>query len=660
MKVMKLIRLALRNFKGIRNFVLGAEGEDVKVFGDNATGKTTLMDGFLWLLFNKDSQGKTTFEIKTLNEDNQVLHGLEHEVEAIFEVNGRHMKLRKVYMEKWTKKRGSVEQEFTGHTTDYFIDDVPVKLKEFNDEVSAIIDEDVFKLLTSPTYFNEQIDKKKRRDILMTVCGDITDEDVIASSKALAQLPEILAGKTIEKHRAMIGGRMKDINEELKKIPIRIDEVYRSLPDTSGLNEAELQQQIDSLKEQMDDKQAEITRIQSGGEITAKQNRLREIEGELIEIRNRVNEESSGQVSAQRQIVSQLTREIEDLGHDIKSKERRVHANDEDIRDKQAKAEGLRAEFRREDAKQFEHHQDENCPTCKQALPADQLQATHDKALADFNRQKAERLESINAKGQAIVKQIAQLQEDNKALQEQLNELNTQMKSKSAELEQAQAKQDDLQLLVRDATDDPVYMAKRQEMSTIEEEIQQLRASVQDALAKVRDEISTLRRETDQLEQDKAKFGHVKVAMQRIQSLEEQQKQLATEYEELERQVFLTEEFIRTKVSLLEEMINGKFQYARFKLFKQNINGGVEEDCETLYKGVPYSGGLNNAARINVGLDIISTLSEHYGMLAPIFVDNSEAVTKLIEMDAQVIALVVSEADKQLRVESKAYEKEAV
>lgn len=660
MKVMKLIRLALRNFKGIRNFVLEAGGENAKVYGDNATGKTTLFDAFLWLLFNKDSQGKTTFEIKTLNEDNQVLHGLEHEVEAIFEIEGRRLKLRKVYQEKWTKKRGSVEQEFTGHTTDYYIDDVPVKLKEFNDEVSGIIDEDVFKLLTSPTYFNEQVDKKKRRDILMTVCGDITDEDVIVTSKALAQLPEILAGKTIEKHRAMIGGRMKDINEELKKIPIRIDEVYRSIPDTSSLNEAELQQQINALNEKIDDKQAEITRIQSGGEITAKQNRLREIEGELIDIRNRVNEESSGQVSAQRQSVSRLTREIEDLGHDIKSKERRIHSNEEDIRDKQAKAEDLRAEFRREDGKQFEHHQDENCPTCKQALPADQLQAAYDKALADFNRQKAERLESINAKGQAIVKQISQLQEDNKVILEQLNELKSAMKSKSSELEQAQAKLADIQLLVRDVTDDPDYIAKRREISTIESEIQQLRESVQDAVTKLRGESAALRVDIDELEQDKAKFGQVKVAMQRIQSLEEQQKQLASEYEELERQVFLTEEFIRTKVSLLEEKINGKFRYARFKLFKQQINGGIEEDCETLYKGVPYTGGLNNAARINVGLDIISTLSEHYGMLAPIFVDNSEAVTKLIDMDSQIIALVVSEADKQLRVESKAYEKEAV
>ena len=61
---------------------------------------------------------------------------------------------------------------------------------------------------------------------------------------------------------------------------------------------------------------------------------------------------------------------------------------------------------------------------------------------------------------------------------------------------------------------------------------------------------------------------------------------------------------------------------------------------------------MNNAARINVGLDIINTLSEHYGITAPIFIDNAEAVTSLIQTAGQQIRLIVSEKDKQLRVET--------
>ena len=88
-------------------------------------------------------------------------------------------------------------------------------------------------------------------------------------------------------------------------------------------------------------------------------------------------------------------------------------------------------------------------------------------------------------------------------------------------------------------------------------------------------------------------------------------------------------------------------------MFDDQLNGGLKELCDTTFEGIPYDGGLNRAAQYNVGLDIINTLSQHYLFSAPIFIDNAEAVTKLIDTDAQVIRLVVSEKDKKLRIETK-------
>ena len=88
---MKLIRLTLRNFKGIREFTLEARGRDIDVFGDNATGKTTLADAFMWLLFDKDSQNRKDFQIKTVDKHGNEIHGLDHEVEAVLEVNGQEI-----------------------------------------------------------------------------------------------------------------------------------------------------------------------------------------------------------------------------------------------------------------------------------------------------------------------------------------------------------------------------------------------------------------------------------------------------------------------------------------------------------------------------------------------------------------------------------------
>ena len=198
---MKLNRLVLRNFKGIREFTLDAQGGNVDVFGDNATGKTTLFDAFTWLLFDKDSSNKKDFSIKTLDKSGAEQHGLEHEVEATLDIDGQEITLRKVYKEKWTKKRGSAQADFTGHTTDYYIDSVPVKKSEYEARIAEIADEGVFKLLTSPTYFNEQLHWEKRRQILLEVCGDLTDEEVISSNKALAELPKILGNHSLEDYQ---------------------------------------------------------------------------------------------------------------------------------------------------------------------------------------------------------------------------------------------------------------------------------------------------------------------------------------------------------------------------------------------------------------------------------------------------------------------------
>lgn len=82
----KLDKLTLENFKGVKAFTLLVNGKPAQVHGENGAGKTTLMDGFLWLLFGKDSTGKADFAVKTLDSAGQELHNLCHSVEAELEI----------------------------------------------------------------------------------------------------------------------------------------------------------------------------------------------------------------------------------------------------------------------------------------------------------------------------------------------------------------------------------------------------------------------------------------------------------------------------------------------------------------------------------------------------------------------------------------------
>lgn len=637
-----LDRLTLKNFKGIKQFELITDGKSCNVFGDNATGKTTLFDALTWLLFDKDSQNQKEFAIKTLDATGNAIHYLEHEVEAVFDISGHELTLRKVYAEQWTKKRGSAIKEFTGHTTDYFIDGVPVKRNEYTAKINEIVDENIFKLLTNPAYFNESLKWNERRKILLDVCGDISDADVIAGDKALARLPEILGNRKLEDHRKVIAARRAEVNKELDKIPVRIDEVMRSLPVCEGQYVDEAQQKIVQLTADLQAKQQELARIESGGEVAEKKRQLAEANAELMQLISKHNAEVDADVREKRTDLMATENDANRITRDITALRDKIDANKKLIITKTTAMDGLRKRWDEEDTKAFTG--DDTCPTCGQMLPPEQIE----EAKATFNRKKAETLEQISADGKRLSAEANQLQQENTELQKQIAVLEAHYKETQKEInfiqslisistapaESAEAK--DLRLKI-----DGLNSA----INALQEGSREAMASVQQEIDQIREQIATHERTLSMVEQRK-------VGEARVEELKQQERELAAEFEKLEGELYLTEQFVKTKVAMLEERINSRFKLARFKLFDTQINGGVAECCETLYNGVPYSGGLNNAARINIGLDIINTLAERYSLNAMIFVDNREAVTKLTETQAQIISLIVSEPDKTLRVEA--------
>ncbi|MDI9418751.1 MAG: hypothetical protein QM399_01050, partial [Bacillota bacterium] len=304
-------------------------------------------------------------------------------------------------------------------------------------------------------------------------------------------------------------------------------------------------------------------------------------------------------------------------------------------------------------AKAFEFAQSDTCPTCGQALPAEQLESAREKALADFNRKKAEKLASITAEG----KQLASLKSSYE------EELNTHRKAiekytkEMANLEQKEAAlKAEIDNLIQEAKSvetTPEYVSLQKQYEELQDQIRQAQADVSTTVAAIQKEADEISGAIQALEQAAARFKARENGLKRIEELKAEERKLAAEYEELEQQLYLTEEFIRAKVRLLEDRINSKFRMARFKLFDEQVNGALAECCETTFNGVPY-GNLNNGARLNIGLDIINTLAEHYGFAPPVWLDNAESVTDILPTKGQQIRLVVSEKDKQLRVEAPA------
>jgi DNA repair exonuclease SbcCD ATPase subunit len=619
----KLLSLELQNFKGVKEFTFTPDGTDADIYGDNETGKTTLVDAFLWLLFGKDSRGRSDFEIKTLDGDNNPVHNLDHSVAGLFSVDGKHISLQKTFREKWTKKRGATQAEFTGHETKYHINGVPAKAKEFQARVDEIVSEDLFRLLTDPRYFNS-LHWEKRREIVFSVIGNVPDEEVINSDSALAGLNEILDGHSIDDKRKVIAERRKKINEELKEIPARIDELRNSIPEAADLGQ--LKHDLANAQQQKIFFDQERQNLLSG-------DGRAEIESRIADAKARKQTALTNHNTKKQERIADLRAELskkQTILHDTKrlKGESEQAAHDADIKAQAAekKKEALREAWHQINNKKYDGGS--TCPTCGQEMPAEMLM----EAKKKFNQQKADKLAENNAAGKAAAAEAEQERKKKQEAEEKIADA-------AAIVSEVILEIDGLEKKIKEAGSEGV------DVSNFDKEIEELQAKL-DAEEKpdtseLDGQIQEWNEKITALQNEIAEQKQREKSEARVKELTDKDSALAAEFERLESELFVIEKFTATKARMLEDKINSRFEITRFKLFEEQINGGIAETCVSLYNGVPY-GSMNNAARVNVGLDIINVLSDHYGATAPIWIDNAEAVTDYLDTSAQVIRLNVS------------------
>ena len=632
---MKLTKLELLNFKGLKSFTINLNG-DVVIRGDNATGKTTVFDSVCWLLFGKDSLDRTDFEIKTLD-GGEPIYKVNHEVTGTFTLDeGGTVELKRVYREKYSSPRGG-DITLTGHTTDYFVDGVPKKEKEYKEMVSSLVDESIFKLITNPLYFNETYSWQNRRKLLLEMCGDISDEDVIASHDELRRLAELLEGRTVDDHRKVVAAKKTAINKELDMIPIRIDEAVRNKPETAS-DKAKLIRDIETLDSGIDEVEKQKAIIQNGFSSTEKESKIRDIKRQIAAQKSEILSDYHKQKQHLRgEYEASLTKlKMVEVDRD-RCADRRDELNKE-IERESKRIVTLQSEFDTFNAQQFNK---ESCPTCGQALPTDKQAVLE----AEFNTNKSKKLEEWKGLIESAVKLKTNYEEQQEIMVSKIDSLTTEASqyndAYNVKFKEYEAYSEP------NLEDDPVYADLKAQLFLLE--IDDEPGADTEELTKLDEELSSMKSKKAGLETELNKFKLIDDINHRIFELENQQQKLVAEKNALDEASFLMDEFIKAKVNMLEDVINSRFKLARFKMFNVMINGNIEECCETTYKGVPYR-SMNNAARINVGLDIINALTSYYKVNAPVFIDNAEAVTEFVPVNSQTIKLIVDESEPQLVV----------
>lgn len=608
------------------------------IYGENAAGKTSVYDALTWLLFNKDSAGGARPDIKP----HHAPAGTMPEVTAVLEVDGEPIKLRKVLREKWEKPRGSSIERYAGDTRDYYIDDVPLAENEYKRRIAELIDERQFKLLTDVWAVTKGMHWKDRRTLLAEICGLPEDKQLLAAAPQFAELNEKVGRRTVDEYKSVLMKQRKDMNANLNTLPVRVDECSRMVTELENLDFAAAHSESDRLQAERERVQGELVKLtnntlaaQARNELGALQNQLRELEAEnaahLASQRVPVEDETSALTAA----LDRAKLEADRLTRTI-AQERDLVLNGE------TRLDDYRARWRAIDAEVFT---DEHCPTCGQVFPAERLAAARQSFEDGKNRRKNELLEDSNL----LKTQIS-------AAKDRLLTAETALKSAQDEMQKAQIALGGYKPpVIIEPENLPDYDRRKSAIQTLiadaEKRLDRLNSDTAAEKTRLEAEHAELTRRKLESDAVLAKELTLADAKKRIAELQAEQRTAAAEVEQMDRLIAMCEEFTRYRVQAITESVNSKFRLTRWRLFTEQVNGGLADCCEPMDMNGSTFEGTNNAMKINIGMDIIDTLSVHFGRRVPLFVDNAESVTHLQPIGSQVVRLVVSEQDKELRIE---------
>lgn len=623
----ELKSLDLKNFKGIKKSHIDFKN-NTEIYGANESGKTSHFDGFLFLFTGKDSQGKSDIGIKTTRPDGTVIHNLEHSVEGKILANGKLLVLTKIYTEKWNRKKGNAEKALTGHTTDHFIDGVPTTKKEYDLKISSLFDEDVFKLLTDARYFNEQMHWTKRREILSKVCGEVDQTQIEGYSAVKIFMGE----RTIEEQKKVISARKKEFKEYKEKIPPKIDENYSYI--TDDVKPAGRLQQ-GKLRGEQDDLRKKISSLKNDSGKLDRESKIAQIDTKILNKQNSFDSDKRQKLTPIHELIEAKETKINRANSSIAVLNSGIEQNKSQIQNYVYEKKRLTCEWHKLDSNS--ENIKTHCPACRQSIPESEIKEISER----FNLEKSQALDDITEMGKENNRKISEYELQITEKEKEISEIKEKFPIWAHQIENLEAERSKIDLTFVDISE--LESERKSLLNAIERQTPVDTSGLEKQITDIDNEIQE---ETDLFSRisENEKFKN------RITELEKEERKLSQEYADLEKQLFNIEFFIQSKSKLVESTVNKFFKIAKFKMFETQVNGGPNEICETMKDGVIYTGPLNSAGKIQVGIDIINTLQKHYGISLPIWIDNRESITNIPKTDCQTISLYVSPSDLKLRI----------
>lgn len=649
----KFKKVKIRNFRGLVSFDANLEGRSVRISGANGLGKSSVADAITWVLFGKDSRRRTAFPIDPVDDAGRIIHNLDVSVELEMLIDGQPTTLRRRRQEKWVQKRGMTREQLDGHQTTCYIDGRPLPSSDFSSHVDTIVKEELFRALTTPDYFPSlPMDQQYR--LLVKIVGTRTLAEIAAKDEEAMKVVDELGQRSIDQYRQGLSYDLQRTRKELETIPVRLSEVQGFIEQVKakGADGKTAQRHAKGIEEKLRQVTQEIDSM--AGVVRAENARyndqrayIQQLRQQRAAIEDRIEKQNREARTLHQSLVCKAKEELEATEERHTAAKTMLGLHERRLKDLEQQLEDFRSRWEEVERLSFSWNAEEAvCPTCGQPLPQDQADQKRVEAEMRFNERKMKQQDALDEEGKKLAASKQRLQDLSAAAREEMATAERLMPEARERLSKAEAEPIE-QADYHDASD---WQRLSSEIDQRMKELEQTtQAQEPPQLAALRTEEEGYRKELRLLQQTIDRSKQIDEYIRREKELQKWRTTLSGEVARMQTRLEAAERLQLMEANDLQKRVNDLFPSVRFRLSRELLNGREVGHCELSVDGVPYS-GLSTSERINAGLELINALARHYNIVAPIVIDNAEAVNKVAPTLGQQILLEVSPA-KKLSVE---------
>lgn len=659
MKTIKLIRMELRNFKGVAQAEYDF-GDRADISGGNGSGKSTIFEAYLWCLFDKNPAGNTP-KVQPYDTANEIKHQLTTSVRLYIELDGNPLIAERTLKEEWVKPRGTTELVCKGTKSEYAVNEVPMSKAQYNTKLADIMPLDKWFILSSIGII-PAMEQKACRAALQAIAPAI-DEQTLAQPFP-AVLDALARGLNIDELQATTKQTKSRAKTELDGIPAALEAQDRlRVEDDFSAIEAKLAE----TKTDIAARQAELEQLQTLGDDAARVAKEREIANlrtYLARLNAQISEYETKAQTDYTTTRAKYEQQLQTLAAESQGIAQRTVVAQQTakrylllIEDKKKRITTLRDQWKAKNAETYIVPEMQTvCPTCGQEIPAERIAEALTKAMQAWNADKVKALQAIQHEAEECKQCLNDYETANAKAAERDKADFTRAQAIADEVKEIQQALDNLVPPAKALTlciDYQNAVAKRQEL---EQQLAQATDNAQPTdnakttqIAELTQEIASLQTERENLLRRLAARDTNRRINEERARLEERQRTLAdtvAQAEGVEQQIIA---YRKAKIMAVENGVSSLFTMVRWKMYEPNVtNDGEKEICQAIINGVPYD-QQNRATQVNAAIDIVNGFARAYEVSLPLFIDNAESVTDIIPTNGQRITMTVVK-NKQLEL----------